>query len=272
MLVKDGGMSSLRPQDSHRAREVAESFGSDAERYDRARPSYPDALIEKVLAEAPGKAVLDVGVGTGIVARQFLQRGCTVLGVDPDARMAAQATATGVEVEIATFESWEPAGRRFDAAVAGMTWHWVDPVAGAAKAQRVLVEGGLLALFWNVAQAPRELDEGFAEVFRRIVPEVPAYSAGDRAGRAYDAFLDKAADGMRTAGGFGRPEIWRFDWDLDYTREAWLDHVPTSGGFSRIDPKRQQALLEGIGEVLDRAGGHFTMHWTTATIACHTES
>ena len=49
------------------ARGVAESFGSDAERCDRARPSYPDALIEKVLAEAPGKTVLDVGVGTGIV-------------------------------------------------------------------------------------------------------------------------------------------------------------------------------------------------------------
>jgi len=263
-------MTTARPEDSHLAREVAESFGTDAERYDRARPSYPDALIDTVLAGSPGTNVLDIGVGTGIVARQFLQRGCTVLGIDPDARMAERASATGVPVEVATIEAWEPAGRRFDAAVAGMTWHWVDPVKGAAKAREALVGGGLLALFWNVAQAPRELDEGFAEVFRRVVPEFPAYSAGDRAGRAYDAFLDKAADGMRVAGGFGEPEVWRFDWDLDYTRDAWLDHVPTSGGFSRIDPRRQQALLEGIGQVIDRAGGGFTMHWTTATIGANT--
>lgn len=263
-------MTAARPEDSHLAREVAESFGSDAARYDRARPSYPDALIDKVLVESPGRDVLDIGTGTGIVARQFLQRGCTVLGIDPDPRMAESAVATGVPVEVATIESWEPAGRRFDAAVAGMTWHWVDPVKGAAKVREALVDDGLLALFWNVAQAPRELDEGFAEVFGRIVPEFPAYRAGDRAGRAYDAFLDKAADGMRTAGGFGEPEIWRFDWDLDYSRDAWLDHVPTSGGFSRIDPQRQQALLDGIGQVIDRAGGRFTMHWTTATIAAHT--
>lgn len=263
-------MTSPRPEDSHLAREVAESFGADAERYDRARPSYPEALIDAVLAGAPGTRVLDIGTGTGIVARQFLRRGCSVLGIDPDPRMAARATATGVPVEVATIEAWEPAGRRFDAAVAGMTWHWVDPVPGAAKAREALDGGGLLALFWNVAQAPRELDEGFAGVFGRVVPELSAYSAGDRAGRAYDAFLDKAADGMRGAGGFGEPESWRFEWDLDYTRDAWLDHVPTSGLFSRIDPQRQQALLAGIGEVIDRAGGRFTMHWTTATIAAHT--
>ena len=49
-----------------------------------------------------------------------------------------------------------------------------------------------------------------------------------------------------------------------------LDQLPTSGLFSRIDPPRQQVLLDGIGEVIDRAGGRFTMHWTTAAIAAHT--
>jgi hypothetical protein len=153
-----------------------------------------------------------------------------------------------------------------------MTWHWVDPVKGAARAREALVDGGLLALFWNVAQAPPELDEGFAEVFQRVVPELPAYASGDRAGRAYDAFLDKAAEGLRVAGGFGEPQVWRFEWELAYSRDAWLDVVPTSGIFSRIDPHRQQELLDGIGQVIDHGGGRFTMHWTTATIAAHTLS
>jgi hypothetical protein len=59
-----------------------------------------------------------------------------VLGVEPDARMAAFARGSGVEVEVATFEAWDAAGRAFDAVVAGTAWHWVDPVAGAAKAAR----------------------------------------------------------------------------------------------------------------------------------------
>mgnify|MGYP004495330689 CR=1 FL=1 len=122
-----------RPESQpHQHRQVAESFGSDPERYDRTRPRYPDAMVERIVAASPGPDVLDVGCGTGIAARQFQAAGCRVLGVDPDARMAEQARRHGVEVEVATFEAWDPAGRTFDAVVAGQAWHWVDPVAGLA--------------------------------------------------------------------------------------------------------------------------------------------
>ena len=72
----------------HRARQVAESFGLDPGRYDRARPRYPDAMVQAIVAASPGPGVLDVGCGTGIAARQFQAAGCRVLGVEPDARMA----------------------------------------------------------------------------------------------------------------------------------------------------------------------------------------
>jgi len=80
----------------HQHRQVAESFGSDAERYDRARPSYPGALVERIVAASPGPDVLDVGCGTGIAARQFQAAGCRVLGVDPDARMADLTRQSGI--------------------------------------------------------------------------------------------------------------------------------------------------------------------------------
>ncbi len=52
-----------------------------------------------------------------------------------------------------------PAIRVFDAVIAGQTWHWVDPVAGAAKAADVLRPGGRIAVFWNVFQFPPDLSE-----------------------------------------------------------------------------------------------------------------
>src|SRR5271170_7009633 len=165
--------SEAEPRESHQARQVAESFGTDAERYDRARPGYPDALVERIVAASPGRQVLDVGCGTGIAARQFQAAGCRVLGVEPDARMADFARQTGVEVEVATFEAWDSAGRTFDAVVAGQAWHWVDPVAGAAKAARVLRPGGRLAAFWHVFEPPQDVAEAVAAVYRRVVPESP---------------------------------------------------------------------------------------------------
>ena len=110
----------------HGDRDRAASFGSLAEQYDRFRPSYPRALIDDLVALGPGK-VLDVGCGTGKVARALTDRGVDVLGVEPDERMARVARRHGIPVELASFETWDPAGRTFDLLTAGHAWHWVDP-------------------------------------------------------------------------------------------------------------------------------------------------
>jgi ubiquinone/menaquinone biosynthesis C-methylase UbiE len=102
-------------------REVAASFGADAERYDRTRPRYPDATVEAILAGGRGQDVLDVGVGTGIAAVQFRAAGCRVLGVDVDSRMAEVARRRGITVVVAPFESWSAVQRTFDIVISGQS-------------------------------------------------------------------------------------------------------------------------------------------------------
>jgi SAM-dependent methyltransferase len=252
--------------ESHQHRLVAEGFGSDAERYDRSRPSYPPALVDRIVATSHGGHVLDVGCGTGISARQFLEAGCRVLGVDPDARMAELAKQSGIDVEVATFEAWVPAGRTFDAVVAGQAWHWVDPVAGAAMAARVLAPGGRLAVFWNVFQPPPEVGEAFAAVHREVMPESPGSIWSKQMLEMYSPGFAKAADGMRATGAFGEPEQWRFEWDRRYTSDEWLEQVPTFGGVSQLPPGKLQAMLAGMGRAIDALGGSFTMDYTTVAV------
>lgn len=253
----------------HEHREVAQSFGSDAERYDRTRPSYPSALIEQIAADAPGRAVLDVGCGTGIAARQLQAVGFTVLGVEPDARMAQFARHSGVEVEVATFEGWDEAGREFDAVISATAWHWVDPVAGAAKSARVLRPGGLLSVFGNVVyQIPRQVQEAFATAFQEVAPDSPFATASAEkvdAVAAYERLYGKAADGIRQAGEFADPLWQRFDWPHTYTRDEWLDQLPTTGALTRLPPDKLAPVLEAVGAAIDELGGSFTT--TYATIA-----
>ncbi|WP_229874486.1 class I SAM-dependent methyltransferase [Amycolatopsis deserti] len=247
---------------------MAESFGVDAERYDRARPSYPAALIDRVVATSPGPAVLDVGCGTGIEARQFQAAGCRVLGVDPDARMAEFARRTGVEVEVATFEAWDPAGRQFDAVVAGQAWHWVDPDAGAVKAGQVLRPGGLLAVFAHVFDPPPAVAEVFAEVFRRVVPDSPFAGQPVRdAVEMHRAGFERFAESIRAAGTFAEPLHWRFDWERTYTRDEWLDLLPTTGGLTRLPAASQAEILTAVGAAIDESGGAFTKTFTTLAVA-----
>ncbi len=265
-----GGMTTPPPPspEAHQRRNVAESFGTDAERYDRARPRYPAELVSRVMAGSTDHEVLDIGCGTGIVARQFQAAGCRVLGVDPDARMAEQARRSGVEVEVARIEEWDPAGRRFDAAVAGQAWHWVDPVAGAAAAARALRPGGRLALFWNAFQAPPDLSAAFSAALRRALPDSP-FRLPDQARAAAEVYLagfGKVEDGLREAGGFGAPERWRFEWEWTYTRDAWLDQMPTIGALTTAPPEAVAQVLAEAGAAIDAAGGSFTAQYTTVVL------
>ena len=250
----------------HLHRRMAESFGIDPERYDRTRPPYPEAMIERIVAASPGTDFLDVGCGTGIEARQFLAAGRTVLGVEADPRMADFARATGLEVEVATFEAWEPAGRTFHAVVSGTAWHWVDPIAGAAKAARILRPGGVLAPFGHVYQLPPTVADALAATYRRVAPDSPINVDARPEGSildAYQALYARAADGIREAGGFGEPELWRYGWELSYTRDELLDLVSTSGGLTSLPPNLVAEVLAAVGTAVDELGGIVTLPYAT---------
>ncbi len=250
---------------------MAESFGSAAARYDRARPSYPQALIDRIVAAAPGRDVLDVGCGTGIASRQFQAAGCAVLGVDVDARMADLARSRGLDVEVARFEEWDASGRTFDAVVSATTWHWLEPDTAAAKAAEVLRRGGVLAAFWHIFDPEPEAAEAFAAVYARVVPELAAFTRPQAAASGHASIVDKASDGIRATSAFAEPETWEYAWELRYTRDEWLDHIPTTGIAPRIPAPKMQDLLDGLGDAVDALGGSFTMHFTThALVAVRT--
>ena len=224
-------------------------------------------MVEAVLAASPGRDFLDVGTGTGISARPFQDQGCRVLGIEPDERMAALARRRGLEVEVARFEDWSPAGRTFDVVIAGQAWHWVDPVLGARKAADVLAPGGRIALFWNAFAFPDDFAAGFSAVYRRVLPTFPFFQNGAPGGPAsYAPMFDKAADGIRRTEAFDEPERWHFDWARAYMRAEWLEMVPTFGGHTHIPPEKLAELLTGIGDVIDGAGGSFIMGYTAVVV------
>jgi len=229
-------------------------------------------MVDRILAESPGAGsgvragsgprVLDVGCGTGIVGRLFQAAGAEVLGVDPDERMAAQARAGGLEVEVARIEEWEPAGATFNMVVAGQAWHWIDPVAGARTAGRALGPGGRLAVFWNSFRPPPGLGEAMTAVVKRVLPDTPLRN-GLPGPDGYARLADRALGGMREAGVFQDLDTWFFDWERPYTRDEWLDAVPTFGGNNQLPAAQRDELLAGVGAAIDDIGGRFTMGYTT---------
>lgn len=229
---------------THAQRDRAESFGRVAAAYDRYRPSYPAALVDDLLA--PGRrAVLDVGCGTGKAARLFAARGADVLGVEIDPHMAAVARTHGLRVEVASFETWDAAGRRFDLIVSGQAWHWVDPAIGAAKAAAVLRPGGELALFWNFSDLLAEEQAAVDAVYRELAPELlELRGAGtDEAHRRR----------LEASGCFAEVETTTYRFDRAWPVEEWVGNLGTQSNHVLLGA-RLPALLDRMSAALAARG------------------
>ncbi|MEV0065120.1 class I SAM-dependent methyltransferase [Amycolatopsis sp. NPDC050768] len=246
----------------HELRKTAESFGIDAGRYDRARPRYPEALITEIVGNTPGASILDVGTGTGIAARQFKNTGCQVLGVEPDERMAEFARTTGIDVEVANFEEWDPKNRTFDILTAGQAWHWVDPQRGAEKAAQVVKPGGTFAVFWHLFLPPDDIAKAFGEAFRKVAPNFPIKVDRTPNREAYKPIIDKTEEALHKTG-FHNPQRHFYTWQQNYTRAEYLDLLPTQGGLTRVPKPQQEEVLAAVGAAIDARGGQFTCDYTT---------
>lgn len=248
--------------DLFRNRARASSFGQRAQLYDRTRPRYPAELIDALVDARPG-AVLDVGCGTGLLGRSFVERGLPVLGVEPDAQMAAIARTHGLEVEEATFEGWAPRDRRFGLLVSGQAWHWVDPEPGATKAASVVEPGGTVAHAWNVGAFDPDVAEVVAEVYERLGagqahPVVPHHRE-----RTTETAFERA---FAATGCFERHERLEYPWDQPYTTEEWLAQLETHSDHALMDPVARAKLLEGVGEAIDANGSGFVMRYVCEVV------
>jgi SAM-dependent methyltransferase len=255
----------VEPVRLHEDRRRAESFGGESERYERTRPGYPDELIRDLMAANPA-TVLDVGCGTGKAGRLLVDRGCEVLGVEPDPRMARIAGRFGMPVEVETFEQWPPQGRTFDLVISAQAWHWVDPARGPIKARSVLRPSGRLAVFWNIYGHEPDMRAALDEVYARLVPEFEGKDSlalgrdSDKAGRAHLAAI--GASGL-----FEPPEHHEYESARQHTTEEWLDGLPTFSDHAQLPTKRLDTLLDAVREVIDERGGVIKVRYATHLVS-----
>ena len=148
-------------------------FSSRVEDYIRYRPSYPPQVISWLAAEcglAPQSRIADIGSGTGILTRLFLDFGCEVFAVEPNAGMRA-----GAERQLASEPRLRSVDGRAEATTlpaasadfvtAGQSFHWFDAQAARAEFRRILKPEGWVVLIWN----ERLVTEGFLSEYEDML-------------------------------------------------------------------------------------------------------
>ena len=135
----------------------ARRFTDRASDYARWRPGYPSAVvtaIQDVSGLAPGWSVADIGSGTGISAKLFLDFGCTVFGVEPNEAMRGVAEErlgyeSGFHSVDGTAEATTLADASVDLVTAAQAFHWFDRPAARREFARILRPPGWVAIIFN---------------------------------------------------------------------------------------------------------------------------
>jgi SAM-dependent methyltransferase len=250
-------------------------FGEVAQLYDESRPTYPEALIDDLLAGLPdGRPVLEVGAGTGKATILVAQRGVEVLAIEPSPGMAEVlrrncARYGNVRIVQSDFERWDPAGEAFPLLFCAQAWHWIDPAVRYERAAAALSGGGLLAAFWNrPAWGKTQLRSELAHVYELVVPDLlpqgPLHPANFNPGGEQDWIAD-----IEHTRGLEGPELRAYEFGESYSADHYIRLLATLSEIRLLSDTERGALLAGVHDTIEAHGGTLTMPMRTQLCLAH---
>ncbi len=153
-----------------------ERFSNRVANYVKYRPSYPKEVLQLFRDEMnlrSSSMIADIGSGTGISAKLFLENGNQVYGVEPN-----QAMREASKVFLRDFPKFQPINgtaenttlnkNSMDLIIAAQAFHWFDKAKTPLEFHRILRKKGFVSLIWN----ERQLDSNdFLREYERFLLE-----------------------------------------------------------------------------------------------------
>ncbi|CAH0536100.1 class I SAM-dependent methyltransferase [Vibrio marisflavi] len=231
-------------------------FGKTAEDYAVHREGFPAELLTRLLQFGiglPAQHIVDLGTGTGTLARQFAQNGAIVTGVDiaPElikkAQLLDQQAGVSVDYHISDSSSLPLSSCSQDVITAGQCWHWFDAASTAQECMRVLRPSGAIVIchfdWLPLRDNVVELTEAL------ILKHSPTWQMSGGNG-LYPRWLTDLA-----LAGFEEIETFSFDKTVNYSQESWRGRIRASAGISaslnkkkveQFDQELKQALQQNF--------------------------
>jgi SAM-dependent methyltransferase len=244
-------------------RDSTRRFSDRVADYVRYRPSYPRDVVgflHDTCGVASGALVADIGAGTGISTRLFLEAGHPVIAVEPNQAMRDTAIESlsgyaGFRAVSGTAEATTLEDAGVDLVIAGQAFHWFDPASARREFARILKPGGLVALFWNSRLLTGSAFlEGYEALLRRY-------------GVDYSEVAERYSDDAAMSAWFGA----RFAHKAVFPNAQVLDFVGLEGRLmsSSYAPKaghpNHQPLVAALRDLFDRTAQNGTVDFAYST-------
>jgi SAM-dependent methyltransferase len=205
-------------------------WGKTSDDYTVYRPGPPDSFFERLRVLGvgiPGQCILDLGTGTGVMARRFAQQGSAVAGIDISAEQIAAARELAstenleIDFRVAAAEETPFSTASFDVVTANQCWLYFDKRKAIAEVKRLLRPGGLLVTS-HFSWLPR-LDNVARQTEGLVLRFNPQWTTGD-----WDGVILPMPTWAEQA--FSLRAMFYYDEPIPFTRETWRGRIRACRG------------------------------------------
>lgn len=243
-----------------------DSFDSVADAYDRARPSYPERLVDDLVTLGnirEGSEVSEIGPGTGQLSIRLAEHGARLVAVERGPKLAEVTRRklsrfVGAQVVTADFDRWEAPPASFDVVVAATSFHWLDQSTRVARCAAILRPGGSIAIVqtrWGVAHGDDPFfaasqtcysrwDPNHDPTFRQTRPEDVAHPGVELTGTEFDDVVHR-----------------RYLCEREHSAATYSDLLGTFSDVLALEEARRVGLLGCMSALIDsQFGGRIVRH------------
>ncbi|MEH2297959.1 MAG: methyltransferase domain-containing protein [Nostoc sp.] len=245
-------------------------YSPAAEAYNKARPRYPQDLIQQVVEVAQlstDSKILEVGCGPGTATVAIAQLGCSMICLEPnpDFFQLAQHNCqpySNVEIQNTSFEEWKLKPFEFDAVLAATSFHWISPEVGYPKAANALQENGYLILLWNKELQPNyEVYQSLSQVYQLHTPSLDRYEDQE----TQDYILRQLGNMSIDSGQFKDLISGQVISEVTYTVDEYLTLLNTYSPYIKLDPHNKESLFSRLRHrIEDDFGGSLQLSYISA--------
>ncbi len=236
-------------------------WGKTSEDYARHRPPPPDSFFKKLQAldiGLAGQDILDIGTGTGIVARQMARQGAVVTACDISdiqvkmAKYLAESENLAIDFHCFASEDMDFPAHSFDIVTANQCFVYFDREKTIPILRKILRPHGLLVIS-HFSWLPLHDETAYASE-QLILKHNPQWSA-----HSYDGMTAPAYPGVDKD--FHYQGYFYYDEAIPFTHEGWRGRIRASRGIGASLSDEQVAAFDAEHDALlrDMAGDEFTI-------------
>lgn len=248
-----------------------ESFDEVAELYDEARPGYPAALFDELLALAalPQAAHLfEIGCGTGHATLEFARRGFSIDCIELGQNLAAVARGNlaqfaAVTIAVSDFDAYQ-AHAHYDLVYSASAYHWLNPATRIARAAALLRPAASIAV-WRNHHIRGKRSERFNALVREVYASCAPQLAQKRAGPSDLASIPFTESEQWLASGLFRDAQTRvYLWQRRFTAEELMRLLATYSDHRMLAEETRARLFAALTSLIhSRFNGAVTREFAT---------